>query len=130
MFKCFKNKKIIITGHTGFKGSWLLAFLSTLNCKIFGISKDIPTDPSHYKLLNIKKNFKIIKLDVRDKKAIVKAFKQIQPDFVFHLAAQSLVKTSYNFPELTFNTNAIGTLNILEALRNLKKKMYGSFNHK
>ena len=122
MFKCFKNKKIIITGHTGFKGSWLLAFLSTLNCKIFGISKDIPTNPSHYKLLNIKKNFKNIKLDVRDKKAIVKAFKQIQPDFVFHLAAQSLVKTSYNFPELTFNTNAIGTLNILEALRNLKKK--------
>lgn len=122
MFECFNNKKIIITGHTGFKGSWLLAYLSTFNCQIFGISRDIPTKPSHYNLLNVNKNFKNLKLDVRNKKSIVKVFKHIQPDFVFHLAAQSLVKTSYNLPELTFSTNAIGTLNILEALRNLKKK--------
>ena len=122
MFECFRNKKIIITGHTGFKGSWLLAFLSTLDCKIYGISNKIPTKPSHYKLLKIKKNFKNITLDIRNKKNLKKIFKKIQPDFVFHLAAQSLVKTAYNYPELTFNTNAIGTLNVLEALREVKKK--------
>ena len=79
MFECFRNKKIIITGHTGFKGSWLLAFLSTLDCKIYGISNKIPTKPSHYKLLKIKKNFKNITLDIRIKKfkKVFKKFSQI-----------------------------------------------------
>ena len=61
MLKIFEKKKIIITGHTGFKGSWLTAFLSTCNCKIYGVSKDIPTNPSHFKLLNLKKNIKNLK---------------------------------------------------------------------
>mgnify|MGYP001258967622 CR=1 FL=1 len=122
MFEIFRNKKIIVTGHTGFKGSWLVAFLSTYNCKIFGISKDIPTNPSHFKLLKLKKNIKNYKADVRDLKLLKKIIYKVQPDFIFHLAAQSLVKTSYQNPNLTFTSNSIGTLNILESLRFLKKK--------
>ena len=68
MLKIFKNKKIIVTGHTGFKGSWLTAFLSTYNCRIYGISKDIPTNPSHFKLLNIQKNLKNYQVDIRNLK--------------------------------------------------------------
>ena len=122
MFEIFKNKRIIVTGHTGFKGSWLTAFLSTYRCKIYGLSKDIPTKPSHFKLLNFKNEVVNYKLDITDLEKLKKVFKKIQPDFVFHLAAQSLVKTSYKNPESTFRSNCIGTLNILESLRNLKKK--------
>ena len=121
MFEIFKNKKIIITGHTGFKGSWLTAFLSTYGCKIYGISKNVPTNPSHFELLRIK-NLKNYKIDIRNFKSLKKVFLNIRPDFVFHLAAQSLVKTSYQDPNLTFTTNSIGTLNILETLKYLKKK--------
>ena len=119
--KNFYNKKILITGHTGFKGSWLTAFLSTYDCKIYGVSKDIPTKPSHYELLKIK-NLKNFKLDITNLKLFKKIIYKIQPDYIFHLAAQSLVKTSYRDPRMTFNTNSLGTLNVLEALRYLKKK--------
>ena len=122
MLKIFEKKKIIITGHTGFKGSWLTAFLSTCNCKIYGVSKDIPTNPSHFKLLKLKKNIKNFKVDIRDLKLLKKIFKKVQPDFVFHLAAQALVKNSYQNPQSTFTSNSIGTLNVLESLRILKKK--------
>ena len=80
MLKIFEKKKIIITGHTGFKGSWLTAFLSTCNCKIYGVSKDIPTNPSHFKLLKLKKNIKNFKVDIRDLtllKKYLKKFNQI-----------------------------------------------------
>ena len=120
--KTFKNKKIIITGHTGFKGSWLTAFLSTFDCKIFGLSKDIPTNPSHFKLLKLNNKIQNYEIDIRDSKALKKIIKKIKPDFVFHLAAQSLVKTSYEQPALTFTTNSIGTLNILETIRLINRK--------
>ena len=120
--KTFKNKKIIITGHTGFKGSWLLAFLSTFNCKIFGLSKDIPTTPSHFRLLKFSDKIKNYEIDIRDSKKLDKLIKSIEPDFIFHLAAQSLVKTSYEEPALTFTTNCIGTLNILESVRKINKR--------
>jgi len=120
--KTFKNKKIIITGHTGFKGSWLLAFLSTFNCKIFGLSKDIPTTPSHFRLLKFSEKIKNYEIDIRDSKKLDKLIKSIEPDFIFHLAAQSLVKTSYEEPALTFTTNCIGTLNILESVRKINKR--------
>ena len=119
--KTFYNKKILITGHTGFKGSWLTAFLSSYDCKIYGISKDVPTKPSHHELLKIK-NLKSFKLDITNLKLLKKIIYKIQPDYIFHLAAQSLVKTSYRDPSMTFNTNSLGTLNVLETLRYLKKK--------
>ena len=119
--KTFFNKRILITGHTGFKGSWLAAFLSTYGCKIYGVSKDIPTSPSHHSLLKIK-NLKNFKADITNLKLLKKIIYKVQPDYIFHLAAQSLVKTSYQDPNMTFTTNSIGTLNILEALRLYKKK--------
>jgi len=119
-FDIFKNKKIIVTGHTGFKGSWLFAWLNKLDAKIIGISKNIPTQPSHYNTLNFKKNS--FWIDIRDKKKLKKKILSFQPDFIFHLAAQSLVFESIKNPIDTWNTNLIGTLNILESLRGYRKK--------
>ena len=120
--KEFRNKKVIITGHTGFKGSWLSAWLILLGAKVIGISDDFTTNPSHFKSLKIKKKIKHYSEDIRNRKMIKKIFMKHEPDFVFHLAAQPLVKTSYIDPVKTFETNMLGTLNILESLRLLKNK--------
>ncbi|OUU30385.1 MAG: CDP-glucose 4,6-dehydratase [Candidatus Endolissoclinum sp. TMED37] len=123
----FKNKKVIVTGHTGFKGSWLSLWLNNLGANVIGISNDIPTRPSFYKALNLNKKIKDYKVDVTDLKKINKIIISNKPDFIFHLAAQSLVSLSYKIPINTFNTNSIGTLNILESLRNLKHKCVAIF---
>jgi CDP-glucose 4,6-dehydratase len=120
--KIFYKKKIIITGHTGFKGSWLTAFLKTYGAKIYGISDGIPTKPSHFISSKIYKNIETIKLNVCNKNKIEKVINSIQPDFIFHLAAQSLVSSSFDNPYKTWSTNVIGSLNILNAIRKLKKK--------
>ena len=117
----FKNKKIIVTGHTGFKGSWLALCLHLLEARVLGISKDYPTSPSHFRDLNIKKNIKNKMCDITNLKEVKKIFKQFQPDYVFHLAAQAIVSKSFKDPISTFNSNTIGTLNILESLREVKK---------
>jgi len=122
MFFKFKNKKVIITGHTGFKGSWLTLWLKLLGAKIIGISLDVPTKPSHYDKLNLGKKIINIKLDIRNLKKLEKIFKKYQPDYVFHLAAQSLVKKSYTDPVKTFTTNTIGTMNVLESLKKINNK--------
>ncbi len=120
--KIFKNKKIIITGHTGFKGSWLSLWLQILGAKVIGLSIDIPTNPSHFKSIKLKNKIIHKKVDIRNLNILKKTIKKYQPDFVFHLAAQALVKKSYEKPIYTWHTNAIGTLNILESLRGLNKK--------
>lgn len=117
----FKKKKIIITGHTGFKGSWLVAWLNLLGAQIMGISNGYTSSPSHYKLLKLKK-IDNKKIDIRNINSVRKVFKEYQPDFVFHLAAQSIVNKSYDLPLNTWSTNTIGTINILEALRQIKHK--------
>ena len=117
----FKNKKIIITGHTGFKGSWLTFCLHLLGSKILGISKNYPTNPCHFRDLNIKKNIKNEICDITNLKKLKKIFKKFQPDYVFHLAAQAIVSKSFKDPISTFNSNTIGTLNVLESLRAVKK---------
>jgi len=122
IYKKFKNKKIIITGHTGFKGSWLAFWLSLLGAKVIGLSIDIPSNPSHFKAINLKKKIKHKTIDIRNLKILKKIFKQHKPDYVFHLAAQALVKKSYSDPIYTWTTNTIGTLNILESLRDINKK--------
>ena len=122
MKKFFKNKTVIITGHTGFKGSWLTLLLIHLGAKVIGISNEIPSIPSCYKILQIKKKIRDLKIDIRNLNKVKNAFKLYKPDYVFHLAAQSLVKKSFNKPFYTFSTNFVGTLNILESLRNIKNQ--------
>ena len=122
ILKNFKNKKVIITGHTGFKGSWLSLWLHMSGAKVLGISNEVLPNPSHFELVKLKRKIISINEDIRNLKKIKKIFKNFQPDFVFHLAAQSLVKKSYTDPITTYQTNSLGTLNVLESLRNLKKK--------
>jgi len=117
----FKNKKVLVTGHTGFKGSWLSYWLVLLGAKVTGLSINIPTSPSHFKAINLRNKIKHKKVDVRNLQLLKKIFKQQQPDYVFHLAAQALVNKSYKNPINTWETNTLGTLNILESLREIKK---------
>jgi CDP-glucose 4,6-dehydratase len=120
----YKNKTVIVTGHTGFKGSWLSLWLVIMGAKVIGISNGIPSKPSHFETINLKKKIKHINLDIRNFKKLSNVFKKYKPDFVFHLAAQSLVKKSYLNPLETWGTNTIGTLNILESLKYVRKKTY------
>tara|TARA_B100000965_G_scaffold400878_2_gene423600 strand:- start:519 stop:1613 length:1095 start_codon:yes stop_codon:yes gene_type:complete len=121
-FLKYKNKRVLITGHTGFKGSWLTLWLSSLGANVIGISNNIPTKPSNFQINKIKNKIKHFKIDIRDKKKLSKIIFRSKPDFIFHLAAQSLVKKSYKNPKYTFETNSIGTLNLLEILRLYKPK--------
>lgn len=120
--KIFKNKTVIVTGHTGFKGSWLTLVLIYLGARVVGISNDIPTKPAFFQILKLNKKIKDLRADVRDLKKIKKIFKRHKPDYIFHLAAQSLVKKSFKDPVYTFTTNFVGTLNILESLKEFKKE--------
>ena len=121
MEEYFKNKKVVITGHTGFKGSWLSLWMSMLGAEVYGISISIPTNPSHFELLklNLKSD---IRMDIYDSNKVSDVITKIQPDYVFHLAAQPLVALSYNNPLETFQTNVIGTANLLDSLRKLKNE--------
>tara|TARA_Y100000389_G_C17435330_1_gene505146 strand:+ start:358 stop:1428 length:1071 start_codon:yes stop_codon:yes gene_type:complete len=118
--KIFKNKRILITGHTGFKGSWLSLWFKNLGANVLGISKNIPTKPSHFELINLENKMKSKFVDITNLKKLKKVFLNFKPDYVFHLAAQSLVKKSYKEPLLTYHSNAIGTQNIMECLKELK----------
>ena len=119
--KAFCGKTVLITGHTGFKGSWLTTWLSMLGAKVVGISEKIPTVPSNYESVLSGLDIVDLRLDICDKTAICKAIDEHQPDFVFHLAAQALVRSSYEAPLQTLITNSIGTATVLEGLRGLTK---------
>ncbi|WP_057938656.1 CDP-glucose 4,6-dehydratase [Algoriphagus resistens] len=118
----FSGKKILITGHTGFKGSWLSLWLNQKGAKLYGISKDIPTHPSLFESLGLEKEMEHILLDIRDLTSLKSEIRRIEPDFIFHMAAQPIVSLSYQDPLETFTTNAIGTANVLEAVRDLENK--------
>jgi CDP-glucose 4,6-dehydratase len=120
--KAFKGKTVLITGHTGFKGSWLAAWLNKLGAKVVGIALDPPTETSHFSAINLKDDINDLRIDIRDRYKLESAIVDAQPDFVFHLAAQPLVRESYEDPINTWNTNLFGTLHVLEALRKVKKK--------
>ena len=119
--KIFKNKKVLITGHTGFKGSWLSLWLSLMGAKMYGISISVPTSPSHYDLLKLKL-VKDIRMDIANSDDIRNIVNEISPDFLFHMAAQPLVSYSYKDPIYTFKTNTLGTANIMDALRYLNNR--------
>lgn len=113
----YKNKKVLITGHTGFKGSWLTIWLLNLGAEIVGISKAIPTTPAMFEVLELEEKIQHHLIDIRDFDVLNKVIKQEKPDFIFHLAAQAIVSTSYTEPLETISSNVIGTTHILESLR-------------
>ena len=123
MKKFFNNKKILITGHTGFKGSWLTLWLTYMGANVLGISSNIVTRPSKFEILKLKNKINNKKIDLRNYKKINKVILDFKPDFLFHLAAEAIVKKSYVSPKKTWETNTLGTINILESLRNYKKKI-------
>jgi len=113
----YKNKKVLVTGHTGFKGSWLTTWLLKLEAKVIGISKDIPTRPSMFEELTLEDKIVHYQEDIRDLNRMQKIIGDEKPDFLFHLAAQPIVSTSYFDPIETISSNVMGTANILEALK-------------
>ncbi len=113
----YRNKKVLITGHTGFKGSWLSIWLHKLGAQVVGVALEPKTQLDNFVLADISSFVKDIRLDIRDKKSVIDLFKKEQPEIVFHLAAQSLVLESYQNPLETFETNILGSANILEAIR-------------
>ena len=120
--KVFKNSEILITGHTGFKGSWLTALLLELGAKVTGVSKDIPTNPSNFIELGLKDRITHIELDVTNTTELSRITKKIQPDYIFHLAAQPLVRKSVEKPLETWNSNSMGTVSLLESIKKITKK--------
>ena len=117
----FYGKNVLITGHTGFKGSWLVAWLKSVGANIIGLALNPSTNPNHFEAASLSKGILDLRIDIRDKSVIKEAILSSQPDYIFHLAAQSLVRASYEDPLTTWETNVLGTLNVLEALRNLSK---------
>lgn len=118
-FREFKGKKVLITGHTGFKGAWLTAWLLDEGAIIYGVSDEIPTVPSMFEVLNLRDRIHDYRIDLRNLEDIKKIMDKVRPDFIFHLAAQPIVSVSYKDPVKTFSTNVIGTMNILECLRTI-----------
>src|SRR5665648_108262 len=116
----YNGKRVLVTGHTGFKGSWLSLWLKELGAEVIGYSLDPPTKPSFFEAVDLKNKLIHIIGDVRNEKHLLSVFEKYQPEFVFHLAAQSLVRFSYKEPRLTYETNIMGTINVLEVVRKTK----------
>jgi CDP-glucose 4,6-dehydratase len=116
---CFNNiyhdRKVLVTGHTGFKGAWLVKWLDMLGAKVKGISLKPHTNPNHFDLLNLSIDSDLI--DIRNYDELEQSIKEFKPDIIFHLAAQSLVASSYNNPLCTISTNVMGSANLLEIFR-------------
>lgn len=110
----YRNKRVFLTGHSGFKGSWLNLWLTSLGAEVFGYSLEPNTNPAIYDTFNLRNG---IFADILDAETLEKTMKAFKPDVVFHLAAQPLVRRSYKDPVLTYKTNVIGTLNVLEAAK-------------
>lgn len=115
----YTGQRVLVTGHTGFKGSWLVNWLLDLGAEVCGYSDDVPTDPSLFKLAGLAQRIEHRIGDVRDRTAFAEAVKAFRPDIVFHLAAQAIVSTSYRDPLDTISTNVLGTATVLDVLRNV-----------
>ena len=114
----YKGKKVFVTGHTGFKGSWLCKILANAGAVVTGYSLEPPTEPSLFKIAGIEQDIISVIGDIRNYKSLKAAFDQAQPEIVLHLAAQPIVRDSYKNPVYTYETNVMGTVNILECIRN------------
>jgi CDP-glucose 4,6-dehydratase len=113
----YDGKRVLVLGHTGFKGAWLTQWVLNLGADVIGISGYIPSNPSLYEVLNLKGKITDYRFDIRDHSQLTDTFKKESPEVVFHLAAQPIVKVSYQDPKMTFDTNLGGTVNIMEAIR-------------
>lgn len=116
----YRDKRVLVTGHTGFKGSWLTAWLLKLGAKVIGFSDRVPTDPAMFDVLGLESRIEHHLGDVRDFAALKAVIETSKPDFIFHLAAQAIVSTSYQDPLDTISTNVMGTANVLEVLRHVQ----------
>ena len=115
----YKGKKVLVTGNTGFKGSWLSAWLTMLGAEVYGYSIDIPTEPAMFDVIGLRGSVNHEFGDIRDREKLNVYIQNIRPDFIFHLAAQAIVSTSYAAPFETITTNVVGTASILESIRNI-----------
>jgi CDP-glucose 4,6-dehydratase len=115
----FQGKKVVIIGHTGFKGTWLTLWLEKLGATVYGFSKDIPTSPSHFELAKIDKSITDIRGNIINYNELFNFLKKSDPDIVFHLGANAIVSECVENPQDAFLTNTIGTVNVLEAIRHL-----------
>ncbi len=115
--KAYRGKRVLITGHTGFKGAWLSQWLLDLGAEVAGFSVDIPSNPSLFEVIGLEKRMRHKMGDIRDFESTLKFIQEFKPQAVFHLAAQSLVRPSYDDPKATFDVNVAGTVNVLEAVR-------------
>lgn len=113
----YNGRRVLVTGHTGFKGSWLSHWLLELGAEVAGFSLYLPSVPCNFEVLGLERRLRHITGDIRDAAEVRGAFDEFQPEIVFHLAAQAIVRTSYDEPKLTFDTNLGGTVNMLEAVR-------------
>ena len=114
----FKGRNVLITGHTGFKGSWLSLWLKELNANVVGYALKPPTEPNLFEILNLEREIISVIGDIRDLNNLNDTFQKYRPEFIFHLAAQSILRESYDIPKYTYETNVMGTLNVFEAVRN------------
>lgn len=121
----YRGKKVLVTGHTGFKGSWLSIWLRELGAEVIGYSLDPYTEKDNFNLSKLSEKILDIRGDIRDRKYLREVFEKYQPEIVFHLAAQPLVRLSYDIPVETYETNVMGTINILEEIRNSKSVKVG-----
>jgi len=113
----YLGKRVLVTGHTGFKGAWLCEWLLALGAEVTGLSLPPPTEPALFNELGLARRLRHKLGDIQEPDLVRQTVKEAKPDFVFHLAAQALVRESYRRPRDTFNVNAMGTLHLLEALR-------------
>lgn len=113
----YRGRRVLVTGHTGFKGSWLALWLNELGAKVAGYSLGVPTDPSNFEALGLASRVDHHQGDIRDRTALARVIDEFRPEVLFHMAAQALVQRSYSEPALTFETNAMGMVNVLECVR-------------
>jgi CDP-glucose 4,6-dehydratase len=113
----WRGRRVLLTGHTGFKGAWLSLWLQRLGAEVTGFSSGVPTDPSLYALAGVADGMRSVEGDVRDHAAVARAVAAADPEVVLHLAAQPLVRRSFADPRLTYETNVMGTVNLLDAVR-------------
>ena len=121
----YKGKTVLVTGHTGFKGSWLSIWLNELGAEVIGYALDPYTKKDNFVLSGLENKIVDIRGDIRDKKRLKEVFDKYKPEFVFHLAAQPLVRLSYDNPVETYEINVMGTINVLECIRQTPETKIG-----